>query len=121
MRKIEIFEPAMCCSTGVCGPSIDSELLRISTLINSLKQKGFIVSRFNLTSNTQEFVTNQIINDLLSKDGNSVLPITLVDGMVAKMREYPTNNEFSQWTGVSLDSKKTNKIKSSCCGESGCC
>ncbi len=29
MSVIEIFDPAMCCSTGVCGPSIDTELMRV--------------------------------------------------------------------------------------------
>jgi hypothetical protein len=23
MSKVEIFDPALCCSTGVCGPSVD--------------------------------------------------------------------------------------------------
>ena len=32
MSKLEIFDPAMCCSTGVCGPSVDPELLRVSTI-----------------------------------------------------------------------------------------
>ena len=38
MKNIRIFEPAMCCATGLCGPSIDPELLRISTLLSSLKE-----------------------------------------------------------------------------------
>ena len=43
--KIEIFDPAMCCETGVCGPSIDPELMRMSTVINALKEKGIIIKR----------------------------------------------------------------------------
>jgi hypothetical protein len=27
---IRVFDPAMCCSTGVCGPSIDPELTRFA-------------------------------------------------------------------------------------------
>jgi Arsenical resistance operon protein ArsD len=42
MKNIEIFDPAMCCSTGVCGPSNDPELLRVTTVINSLKEKGLL-------------------------------------------------------------------------------
>ena len=38
--KLEIFDPAMCCSTGVCGPSIDTNLLRVSTIINDLNRRG---------------------------------------------------------------------------------
>ena len=50
MKKMTIFEPALCCETGVCGVSIDSELLRISTILNSLKKHNVIVDRFNLGS-----------------------------------------------------------------------
>ena len=45
MSKLEIFDPAMCCSTGVCGPSVDPELLRVSTIVNILNKKGFNVVR----------------------------------------------------------------------------
>lgn len=38
--NIEIFEPAMCCSTGVCGPGVDKELLRITAFINQLEGEG---------------------------------------------------------------------------------
>lgn len=28
--SIEIFEPALCCSTGVCGPEVDESLVRFA-------------------------------------------------------------------------------------------
>ena len=62
MKKMIIFDPAMCCSTGVCGPSVNPELLRISTLINNLNSKGILVERYNLTSNPQIFVDNKFKN-----------------------------------------------------------
>lgn len=37
MKKMITFDPAMCCSTGVCGPSVDKELLRVATVLNTLK------------------------------------------------------------------------------------
>ncbi|WP_394700583.1 arsenic metallochaperone ArsD family protein [uncultured Ilyobacter sp.] len=43
MKKIQIFESAMFCSTGICGASIDSELLRISTVLSTLKTNGIEV------------------------------------------------------------------------------
>ena len=30
MAKIEVYDPAMCCSTGVCGPEPDEQLARFS-------------------------------------------------------------------------------------------
>ena len=38
MKKIEIFDPAMCCPTGLCGTNIDPELMRIAVVIETLKQ-----------------------------------------------------------------------------------
>ena len=49
MKKMQIFEPAMCCPTGLCGVGVDPELLRISAVLNSLKKNGVTVDRFNLT------------------------------------------------------------------------
>lgn len=59
----------MCCATGVCGPSIDPELLRVATVINSLQQKGIDISRHGLSTDPMAFITNQVINDLLQKEG----------------------------------------------------
>ena len=57
MKKLEIFEPAMCCATGLCGPSVDPELLRISTLLSALGEKGIAVGRYNLNSAPQAFAS----------------------------------------------------------------
>ncbi len=100
MNKIEIFDPAMCCSTGVCGPSIDTELLRVATVINNLKEKGIEIKRHNLSSEPQDFIKNKIISDILEKEGSDALPVTLLNGEVIKKKEYPTNEEFSKWFGV---------------------
>lgn len=61
MRTMKIFEPAMCCPTGLCGVGVDPELLRISTVLNTLKQNGVEVQRFNLSSAPQEFVKNKAV------------------------------------------------------------
>lgn len=125
MKKMIIFDPAMCCSTGVCGPSVDPELLRMSTVLNSLKKKGIEVERHNLTSNPQAFVDNNVINQLLNSEGVDILPVTMVDGEVVKTKAYPTNKELCEMLEVPEDYLKTTlKIKSKnsgCCGESGCC
>ena len=42
MKKIHIYEPAMCCPTGLCGPSIDPELLRMSFVMNNLKKQALL-------------------------------------------------------------------------------
>lgn len=123
MKKMVIFEPAMCCSTGVCGPSVDKELLRISTVLNNLKNKGVLVERYNLNSNPQIFVDNKTINEILNKDGVEVLPVTMVDGVVVKTKTYPTNGEFCSLLDVPAEYLRASSNESSggCCCKSGCC
>ena len=101
MKKIEIFDPAMCCETGICGPSIDQELLKVATLIQALKDKGADISRYGLANNPQKFVENKVVNELLQTEGAEVLPLVLVDGKVAKKKAYPTEAEFLAWTNLS--------------------
>ena len=123
MTNMIIFDPAMCCSTGVCGPSVDKELLRVSTVLNNLKNKGTLVERYNLTNNPQMFVDNKEINKMLNENGVDVLPVTMVDGVVVKTKSYPTDEEFCNLLGISPDQlKATVKVKVKGCGcKGGCC
>ncbi len=127
MKKMVIFDPAMCCSTGVCGPSVDKNLLRVSTVLNRLEKKGISVERHNLSSNPKIFVDNKIVNKLLVDEGVDVLPIIIVDGEVIKTKEYPTNEEFVKFLEIPeeyiMSELRVNKEKknNSCCGGNDCC
>ncbi|WMJ80923.1 arsenite efflux transporter metallochaperone ArsD [Clostridium sp. MB40-C1] len=123
MKKMIIFDPAMCCSTGVCGPSINTELLRVATIINNLKNKGILVERYNLNNNPEKFVHNKKINKLLNKEGVDILPVTIVDDVVVKTKAYPTNKEFCKLLSIPEDYlKATIKKPSTGCGcKGGCC
>ena len=63
MKKIEIFDPAMCCPTGLCGTNIDPELMRIAVVIETLKKQGIIVTRHNLRDEPQVYVSNKTVNE----------------------------------------------------------
>ena len=119
MRKMIIFDPAMCCSTGVCGPSVNPELLRVATVINNLKSKGILIERYNLTNNPPIFVDNKVINELLMKQGVKVLPVTMVDGKIVKMGSYPTNDEFCYLLEISPNVLKIEVRKSGGCSCNG--
>lgn len=101
MKKIEIFEQAMCCPTGVCGPAIDPELLRMSFILNNLKNTSVSAERFNLTNNPDLFIENKAVNELLMTDGMDSLPATFVDGELVLKGSYPTTAQFAQWSGIS--------------------
>lgn len=100
MKKVEIFDPAMCCSTGVCGPSVDSDLTRVASAVYSLEKKGFDIKRYQLTTDPDKFANNPEINRVLHEKGPEALPIILVDDQVAKIGCYPTNEELAQWFEV---------------------
>ena len=103
MKTIEIFEEAMCCPTGLCGPSINPDLLRISAVLDTLKRKGVNISRHNLKDEPQLYVSNKTVNDFLMKYGVEGLPITLVDGEIVVSKIYPTTKKLSEWTGINLN------------------
>jgi hypothetical protein len=124
MSKIEIFDPAMCCSTGLCGVSVDQELLRVATTINALTKKGVSIIRYGLSSEPQAFVENKKVNEFLMKEEVEVLPITIVDGEVVKTKAYPTDDEFAKWTGLSKEEftgEPAAKKKGCCCDNGECC
>jgi len=103
MNKIEIFDPTMCCSTGLCGPNVNPDLMRFAAVVEMLKRKGFEIERHNLRDVPELYVENNVVNKLLQEYGVKVLPITLVDGKLKVSKTYPTNKQLSEWTGVNLD------------------
>jgi len=100
MKKIEIYDPAMCCSTGVCGPSVDPELTRVASAVYSLGKKGFDITRYQLTNNPEKFAKTLTVNNILHEKGPDALPVVLLDEEVVKVGGYPTNEEFAEWLGV---------------------
>lgn len=114
MNKVEIFDPALCCPTGVCGPSVDPELTRMATSVFILEKKGFDIKRYNLANEPGKFAENTKVNQVLHEKGPDSLPITLVNGEVTQAGSYPSNDLLAQWFGIEtkeLEKKKvTNKI-----------
>lgn len=122
MKTMTIYEPAMCCDTGLCGVSIDPELLRLSTVINNLKKNDVKIKRYNLKNAPQEFVNDLEINKLIMSDGINSLPATVLDGKIVKTKNYPTNKEIAQLLDIpeSFLGEEKNPATGCCC-KGGCC
>lgn len=103
MKKMQIFEPAMCCPTGLCGVGVDPELLRISAVLNSLQKNGITVDRFNLTDAPMEFVNNQAVNQFINAHGVEQLPVAVVDGAIVITGRYPSNEDFVNLLQIPAD------------------
>lgn len=123
MKKMIIFDPAMCCTTGVCGPSVNPELLRMATVLNNLKEKGVLVERYNLSQNPQVFMDNKVINEILNTKGVSILPVTMVDNQIVKTGAYLTNKEISEFLDVpeTYLQGSVKKASAGCRCKGGCC
>ncbi len=95
MTELALYEEAMCCSTGVCGPDPDDELVEISAALDQLESAFDVdVSRANMQHNIDEFLETQQIYDLVQENGPSILPIVTIDGEIVAKGDYPDYNDF---------------------------
>ena len=103
MDKIEVFDPPMCCSTGVCGPSVDPALARFSSDLHWLTNQRIAVKRYNLAQQPQPFAASEVVKTALQHYGNECLPLILLNGAVVSKGCYPTREELARLTGVEPD------------------
>ena len=97
MKSIQIYDPAMCCSTGVCGPDIDPVLPQIAGFLHQLRERGVKVERFNLSQQPMAFVANKQVNSLLQSEGVEVLPLFFIDGELVLKGGYPDEVRRKEW------------------------
>lgn len=98
--KIVIYDPAMCCSSGLCGPGIDPVLVKMNDTVLALKKQGVKIERFNLAQQPKEFLANKTVADLLHKNGKKILPITIINGNVFRTGEYPSYEDLCKSLGI---------------------
>lgn len=97
--KIEIYDPPMCCSTGVCGPVIDPVLPRFAADLEWLKGRGVQVCRYNLAQQPQAFAENEIVKNALAEGASQCLPLILADGRIVSRGVYPARQELAAYAG----------------------
>lgn len=104
MTNIQVFDPALCCSTGVCGVDVDQALVSFSADVEWAKQNGVHVERFNLAQQPMAFAENAMVKTLLETVGQKGLPLIFVDGQQVLAGRYPNRDELGAWTGVNTAS-----------------
>ncbi|HBM15296.1 MAG TPA: arsenical resistance operon transcriptional repressor ArsD [Lentisphaeria bacterium] len=117
MKTLKIYDPPMCCSTGVCGPSVNSELVSFAGTVNGLKKAGINVERYNLSQQPQAFVMNPEVQRFLKEKGQQGLPIIFFNDDVAFEGRYPSRQELLDI--VNIDSFPSENCK--CKEGSKCC
>ena len=91
---VEIFDPPMCCPTGICGPTIDQTLLDLNEMLLELQAQGISVARYQMTSHPNAFLNNAEVMKLVREQQMAALPITAVRGRVIKTQAYPSLEEM---------------------------
>ena len=119
MKKMCIYEPALCCETGLCGVNVDPELLRISTALNTLKNEGVVIERYNLNNAPMEFVKSSIVNQYVNEKGVDGLPVVTVDGEIVLAGRYPANDEILTLLDLPAELLLP-KGAASCCCDTDC-
>lgn len=124
MTQVHIYDRAMCCSTGVCGPQVDPLLPKFSADLDWLRSMGNEVVRFNLAQHPAEFAKNAAVQRMLTEEGVECLPLVIVDDRIVSRGEYPSRENLGMWTGTAMKPKPMLPMSegSGCCGgNSGCC
>lgn len=98
MVEITIFEEAMCCSTGVCGPDPDEELVAFTHTVDKLEEtfSDLEITRANMSSDMDRFLEHEGVADDVQSKGPDVLPITVVDGEIVDRSEYPSYESIAE-------------------------
>jgi len=128
MTTIRVYEPALCCNTGVCGPDVDQDLVTFTADLGALKDLGVDIERHNLANDPNAFATNDTVRAFLQVAGSEGLPLTTVDGVTVMTGCYPAREQLLKFAAVATDvipagiiSLNVSEESGACCGETGCC
>jgi hypothetical protein len=134
MVVLQVFDPPMCCSTGVCGPQVNPVLPQFAADLNWIKSQSVQVERFNLAQDPDAFAKNPLVEQMLAKVGIECLPLVLVDGHVVSQGSYPSREALAAFTGIAApkpvgggrasffdQAPSPQNRGGGCCGGSGCC
>jgi thiamine pyrophosphate-dependent acetolactate synthase large subunit-like protein len=120
MKTIQVFDPALCCSTGVCGVDVDQALVSFSADVAWAKLNGAQIERFNLAQQPMAFAESTAVKGFLERSGHEALPLVLVNGEVAMAGRYPNRTELARWAGIPQTVNEAMPA-GGCCSGDKCC
>ena len=127
MKSIRVYDPSLCCNTGVCGPEVDQSLVDFAAAARWAQAQGIDLERMNLAQQPMAFADNPVVRAFLEEHGEQELPLILVDGEIAVSGRYPDRAELAELAGAPApaESVGTAAAAEGCCGpaekSSGCC
>ena len=100
-KTLKIYDPAMCCPTGVCGTEVDTKLVQLANFLKTLDKNLFEVERFGLTTAPHEYVSNAKVKEMLDVEGIECLPLFFLDDEMIYSKDYPSVPQLSSKIGLS--------------------
>ncbi len=100
MKKLTIYDPAMCCPTGVCGTDVDTKLVQLASFLSALDKDIFEVNRYGLTTEPAQYVSNVQVATMLKSEGVDVLPLVFLNDELLFSKDYPTVPTLSSKLGL---------------------
>jgi arsenite methyltransferase len=119
--RVELYEPAMCCQSGVCGPSVDQQLIDVRENVRWAEAQGAQVTRHNLSSDPDAFVSNPKVTGLMAAFGDKALPVLVIDGEIAIHGRYPSREDLAGLLQAKVKPIVEPSQDSSGYGRGGCC
>lgn len=119
MATIRVFDPALCCSTGVCGVDIDEALLRFAADVDWARQHGADIERVNLAQEPLTFAQDTTVSAFLEHSGQEALPLILMRDQVVMAGRSPSRTELARWAHI-VEAAATNVGGGGCSG-GHCC
>ncbi|NOX80887.1 MAG: arsenite efflux transporter metallochaperone ArsD [Deltaproteobacteria bacterium] len=103
MARLEIFEPAMCCPSGVCGTNIDQGLVQFAADLEWIRSRGVEVERYNLAQQPDKFVQSGPVKNAMALAGDKCLPIILANGRIVAQNTYPDRSSLARLAGLTTE------------------
>ena len=100
MKTLKIYDPAMCCSTGVCGTDVDPKLVSLANFLNTLDENIFDVQRYELSTTPGAYVENSEVAKILNEEGVESLPLFFIDDELVFKGDYPAIPALSSKLGL---------------------
>jgi Arsenical resistance operon protein ArsD len=121
MPTVKVFDPPMCCSTGLCGPEPDPALARFAADLQWLQSQGVVVERFSLSQQPDKFTKDATVMHAMNSRGADVLPIVMVNDQIVAERQYPSREQLGSRLGLAVSaSSAAPESGGCCCGPGGC-
>lgn len=120
MLKLEVFDPPMCCATGICGNNVDPKLVTFASDLEWLKKQGIDVVRYGLSFEPNKFVENETVKNTLQREGNDSLPILIADNQLVYKGIYPSREQLASACNINwkaeFATEETTKVEAEVCG-----